>query len=114
MAWNEIPLDTTPDQEIHITVEVNKENIPLILHLRYNTEGEFWKMDVSDGTTAKMLISNVPLLTGESPAADLLRQFQHLGIGSAMIIKVTEQTDRDIPGLTDLGTEFVLVWGDDS
>ena len=114
MAWNEIPLDTTPDQEIHITVEVNKENIPLILRLRYNTEGEFWRMDVSDGTTAKMLVSNVPLLTGEYPAANLLRQFEHIGIGAAMIVKATEQTERDIPGISDLGTDFVLVWGDNS
>lgn len=113
MAWHEIPLDTTPDQEIHITVEANKENIPLILRIRFNTEGEFWHMAVSNGTTGDMLISNVPLVTGEYPAANLLRQFEHLGIGAAMIVKVTEQTEKDIPGITDLGTDFVLAWGDD-
>ena len=111
MSWHEIPLDTTPDQEFHITVEANGQNIPLILHIRYNTEGQFWKMDISDGRTAKMLISGVPLVTGEYPAADLLRPFSYLGIGSAMVLNVTDATERDIPGLFDLGTDFILLWG---
>lgn len=111
MAWHQIPLDTTPDQEFHITVEANGQNIPLILHLRYNTEGLFWKMDVSDGKTGKMLICGVPLVTGEYPAADILRPFAYLGIGSAMVLNVTEMTAGNIPGLFDLGTDFILIWG---
>ena len=51
MAWNEIPLDPTPDQEFRVTVAVGDENKPLVIRLRYNTEGEFWRMDVSDGNT---------------------------------------------------------------
>lgn len=113
MAWNVIPLDSTPDQEFNVTVEVSGISIPLFLHLRYNTEGEFWKMDVMDGRDHKMLIAGVPFLTGEYPAADILAQFQHLGIGSALIIEATDQTAEEIPGLFDLGTDFVLVWGDE-
>lgn len=113
MAWHEIPLDTYPDQEFSITVEVNDMNIPLIMRLRYNTEGDFWHMDVSDGVTGEMLISNIPLVTGEYPAADILRQFEHIGIGQAVVLAVTDNTAGEIPGLSDLGTDFVLLWGSD-
>lgn len=111
MAWNEIPLDPTPDQEFRVTVTVGDENKPLVIRLRYNTEGKFWRMDVSDGNTLEMLISGIPLVTGEYPAADLLRQFQHFGLGTAVILPMTERTLSDRPGFSDLGTDFVLVWG---
>ena len=111
MSYHIIPLDATPDQRFNVTVEAGGENIPLILRLRYNTEGEFWRMDVSDGRSGDMLLSNVPLLTGKYPAANLLRQFAHLSLGDAVILPVSDQTRGDIPGLDDLGTDFVLVWG---
>lgn len=111
MAWHEIPLDTAPDQEFRVTVGVADDNIPLVIRLRYNTEGDFWHMDVSNDSTSEMLIANVPLVTGEYPAADLLRQFQHLGLGAAVILPITDKTLGDRPGLSDLGTDFVLIWG---
>lgn len=111
MAWHEIPLDTTPNQEFRVTIGVEDNNIPLIIHLSYNTEGDFWHMDISDGSTSEMLIANVPLVTGEYPAADLLRQFQYLGLGTAVILPITDKTLSDRPGLADLGADFVLVWG---
>ena len=112
MAWNVVPLETYPDQVIHVTVPAqNKQNVQLILHLRYNTEGGFWRMDISDSQD-NMLVSGAPLLTGEYPAANILQQFDYLGIGSAIILNMTEATDADIPGLSDLGTDFVLIWGD--
>lgn len=113
MAWSVIPLDTTPDQILNISVEVENNNLALILHLRYNTEGEFWHMDVSDGNSGEMFISNMPLVTGEYPAANILRQFAHMGLGIAVVLPVTNQTAGDIPGLDDLGTDFVLIWGSD-
>ena len=90
MGWQYIPLKPLPDQEFNVTVTANGENIPLILHLRFNTEGKFWHMDISNGRTGVMLLSNLPLLTGEYPAADRLAQFQHLGIGSMLVLKNTE------------------------
>ena len=82
MSWQYIPLRPIPDQEFSVTVNVNDENIPIILHLRFNTEGEFWHMDII-----------------------------HLGIGSVLVLKNTEETAADIPGLDDLGTDFLLIWG---
>lgn len=113
MAWYEIPLDTTPDQEFNITVEVGEENVDLLLHLRYNTEGDFWHMDVSDGNSQEMLISGVPLLTGEYPAGDILRQFAYVGIGQAAVLKLTDGAEGDFPDIENLGTDYVLVWGKD-
>lgn len=111
MAWYEIPLDPTLDQEFNVTVEVGEENVDLLLHLRYNTEGDFWRMDISDGNSQEMLICNVPMLTGEYPAADILEQFEYVGIGQAIVLKVSDAAAGDFPNIENLGTDYILVWG---
>lgn len=107
----EIPLDSTPDQEFSINIDVDGESIPLILRLRYNTEGNFWHVDISDGKTGQMLVASAPLVTGRRTAVNLMRQFGYLGIGNAITLKVTDGADGDIPGTSNLGTDFLLLWG---
>ena len=114
MAWLEIPLDTTPDCEFSINVNVDGKSVPLIMRTRYNTEGKFWKLDISDGITGDMLISNAPLVTGQRIAANFLRQFAHFDIGEAIVLKVTDGADGDIPDPGNLGTDFLLVWGSET
>lgn len=111
MAYNVVPIYNSDNQIFTITVEVGGTNIGLTIDLRYNSEGDFWHMDVSDATTGAMLLAAVPLVTGEYPAADLLGQFQHLGIGSAVIMKLTDGIEADYPGLDDLESNFAFIWG---
>ena len=112
MPWNIIPISNAPDMEYVLSVPIGKTNVPLKIRLRYNDEGGFWFLSVKDGTTNRMLIDAVPLVTGERPAGNLLKQYQYLGIGSAMIVPVTDLPPTDCPDYENLGTEFVLVWGD--
>ena len=112
MAWYTVPLDTTPEQEIDITLDMGDEALDLTLHLTYNTEGDFWRMDIRRQEDDEILIANLPMLTGEYPAADLLGQFQYLGIGSAVILKLSDDVISDYPDLESFGTEFALFWYD--
>ena len=48
MGWHIIPLETLCDNTFSVTVSVNSRNIPLVIRVRFNTEGHFWKMDISD------------------------------------------------------------------
>ena len=112
MAWNIVPVDSHPDQDIAVTVEVSGKNIPLRLHIRWNWTYEYWFMSIYDGISGDMLVDAIPMVTGDYPAADLLKQYQHLGIGSALIVPVSEEVSSDRPNADNLGTEYVLVWGD--
>jgi len=110
MSYKIIPLTTDPDQNFTITLPIDGKNITLFLRLRYNTMGNYWWLSVTD-YSGKMLIDSLPLLTGDYPAADILEQYAYLNIGSACVVK-TGTAQMDIPDDTNLGTEFVLVWGD--
>ena len=111
MAYKIIPLTTNANQSFTCTLPVDGKNITLAFTFVYNTPGGYWYMSVTDAKTQTMLLDAVPLVTGEYPAADLLEQYEYLGIGSAAIIP-TSALATGIPDDTNLGTDYVLVWGD--
>lgn len=111
MAYKIIPLTPNANQSFSCTLPVDAKNITLAFTFRYNTIGGYWFMSVADAKTSAQLLDAVPLVTGEYPAADLLGQYEYLGIGSAAIVP-TSTLATSIPDDTTLGTDYVLVWGD--
>lgn len=112
-VWSYVPLDGTHNVRLRITVPLESKNVPLMLHLRYNTEGSFWRMDVYDGLSGAALASGVPLVTGVYPGHDLLAPLEYLGIGSAFIAPLSDALAVDFPDDKTLGSDFVLAWGID-
>lgn len=111
MAYKIIPLMSNANQSLTCTLPVDSKNIELAFTFRYNTIGGYWFMSVTDTKTNTLLLDAVPIVTGEYPAADLLGQYEYLGIGSAAIVP-TSSLANGIPDDTNLGTDYVLVWGD--
>lgn len=69
-----------------------------------------WMMDIAD-SLGNPLVSSIPLLTGQFPAANILAPWDYLGIGSAFIIKQSGMgSTTDIPDDSNLGTQFLLLW----
>jgi hypothetical protein len=112
MANAIIPLDNSPNQNFQVTVNVDGNLITLAIELRYNSMAGYWVMTISD-TLGNIVLDSIPLITGVWPAANLLRQYQYLGIGSAYILNASGPIPGlDYPNNTDLGSDFVLLWGD--
>lgn len=106
-----IPLTTAPNQTFQILLAVNNAQLRLNLSISYNEMANYWTMDVDDNN-GNPLLAGVPLLTGSWPAANILGQYQYLNIGSAYVINVSNSDINDYPNASDLGVDFILVWGD--
>jgi hypothetical protein len=111
MAYKIVPLIPNANQSFTCTLPIDAKNMTLAFSFIYNGIGGYWFMSVTDVKTKTLLLDAVPLVTGEFPAADLLGQYGYLGIGSAVIVP-TSSMASDIPDGTNLGTDYVLVWGD--
>ncbi len=112
MDYYTIPLTSDPNQSLRVTIPVDGENLTLRLSLSYNDNAGYWTMSITDDLTDKVLVSSVPLYSGKYPAANLLGQYSYLRIGSAWVVKVNQDVKSDYPDDTNLGTDFLLVWGD--
>lgn len=99
-----VPLDNSPNQNFDISLNINGKNQLLNLAFSYNS-GNYWAMSVSKNDTT--IVSNIPLLYGDN----LLRGLEYLEIGSAYLYKLSD-TSSEIPDDKNLGSEFILIWGD--
>ncbi len=94
-----------------MTLNVDGKNLTLDFALKYNEMAGYWIMTVSDPVSGNIYLDSIPLLTGDYPAANILEQYAYLNIGSAYILNVGNASS-DSPDDTNLGTDFLLVWGD--
>lgn len=106
-----VPLTNNPDQTYKITIPVDGKNLKLKLRVRFNTAANYWVMSIYDAASNRLILDAIPLLTGGYPAGDLLGQYRYLGLGSATIINAGNST-MDSPDSSNLGTDFLLLWGD--
>lgn len=106
-----VPLSNAPNQTMDVSLFINNETLPLKLTTRYNEQIQYWVMDISD-SDGNIILTNIPLVTGVYPAANVLGQYQYLNIGSAYVLNVSNTESRDYPNNLDLGTDFILLWSD--
>ena len=106
-----VPLTSEPNQNFRCTIPVNGQSMPFDFTLRYNSEAEYWVIGISHATSGQMLISDIPLIAGLFPSANLLEQYEHLRIGAAAVVKINPDNPDDAPNGNNLGVDFALVWG---
>lgn len=105
-----IPLDSSPNQSFRIVLSIDSVNKALQFKIRYNEIAEYWTMTVIEPTDNTILLDSIPLLMGDYPADNLLEQHAYLNIGAAYLVNVGNVSDN--PSDSDLGTNFILIWGD--
>ena len=112
-----VPLTSGTNQTLTCSLPVDGANVTLTFEFTWNTPGDYWYMSVTDSNN-NLLLDAVPVITGQYPAANLLQQYQYLGIGSAYLVPASS-TLPDNPDFTTLGTSatsttptFLLIWTD--
>jgi hypothetical protein len=111
MSVQLIPLNATPNQTFQSTLSVDSKNITLEFNLRYNEIAGYWVMKLTETVNNTVLVDSIPLIPGGYPADNILDQYSYLGIGSAFIVK-SSSVSADYPDDNNLGTDFLLIWGD--
>ncbi len=117
MSVQVIPLDNSPNQSWEVSVNVDGQPTPLGVVLRFNEIARCWVMTITD-QNGNLVLDSVPFVTGIAPDGtnlnaiqNLLHQFSYLNIGSAALLNASGVT-ADRPNAFNLGTDFLLLWGD--
>ena|SRR5665213_2888284 len=102
-----VPLNPIPNQVLSVPLTLDGTVTYVTLTLRYNEIAGYWVMTLADGN-GNLLLDSVPLVTG----LNLLDQFAYLETGKAAIINASGITTLDYPNSFNLGSDFLLIWGD--
>lgn len=105
-----IPLKPSPNQSFAATLQVDGKALTLKFEITWSEMAGYWVMTIFDAN-GNLLIDSIPLITGWYPAGNILAQYGYIKIGSAFILN-EGTSESDYPGRNDLGTNFVLLWGD--
>lgn len=108
-----IPLTNSPNQTFSTTIPINGENKSFVFNLKYNYVAKYWLLTISDAATEQILIANIPLLSSTFDFASILKQFEYKLIGNAYVIPVYDFS-LSAPDNTNIGTDFALMWGDNT
>lgn len=104
-----LPVTSRPNQTFKAKIIIDKQNVELTIQLNYREVCGYWTMSITD-KDGQMLLANVPLLKGEGETANILYQFDYLGLGYLAVVDAAG-SGADYPNALQLGTDFVLVWG---
>ena len=114
MSYQEVPLTSALNQTMQLNLTVDGNPLIVNLAVQWSVAAGQWLMSISDAAN-NLLVSMMPLVTGEYTAANLLSQFGYLKIGSLFLLATGQnavQTDSVSPTADNLTTAFTLVWGD--
>lgn len=102
-----LPVTSQPNQTFKTVLPLGKRNVELTIQLSFREVAGYWTMNITD-KDGKMLLSGIPLLKG----GNLLAQYAYLDLGYLAVVEVNP-TGVDYPGASQLGTDFILIWGED-
>lgn len=108
-----IPLSNYPNQKFTCTVPVNGENKNFRFELWYNYNAKYWLFSLFDVNNNSCLFSNIPLLITYGEWTNILYQFDYMKIGICFFIS-SESGRTDNPDDTNLGTSYLMIWGDNN
>lgn len=109
MSQQVLALTNSPNQTVTVTLSVDGAPLTLQLTVSYNEIADYWVIAIAD-SNGNPIIGDVPLLTGNYPACNILKQYAYLDIGSAYVLNTTGKTLPDYPNSIDLG-DWEIVWG---
>lgn len=111
MSYYRIPINNAPNSEyaFRISMRNNTVNLDIRVKMRYMDIYDVWLMDVYDDRAGKLLVAGIPVVLG----TNLLGQYTYLNIGEAYILNV-KNSPLMHPNNKTLGSDFILVWGDNT
>lgn len=103
-----LPVTSQPNQTFKTALPLGERNVELTIKLSFREVPGYWTMDITD-KDGLMILSNLPLLKG----GNLLAQYGYLDLGYLTVAEVNP-TGAEYPGASQLGSDFIIVWGQDS
>lgn len=106
-----IPLYPYPNQTFQCRVPVNGQNKNFRFNLWYNEQAKYWLLTLIDVDKEEVIFSNLPLLCSGVYFHDILSQLGYKEIGMCFVVP-TSKDNVGMPNDKNLGTSYIVVWGD--
>lgn len=111
MVLSVLPVNSDPNQTFECSLPIDDKNRRFRFFFEWNPIGEYWQFDLYDlNQGGKQLLNKQVVCSIDYPYNNILKTYTYKELGSLYVISLLPSKDR--PGYNNLGTDYVLVWGD--
>lgn len=111
MVLSVLPVVSEPNQTFECTLPVDEKNRKFRFFFQWNPIGEYWQFNLYDlNNNGNQVLNNQVVYCINYPYNNIIKKFLYKEIGSLYV--VSTGTNKDRPNFTNLGTDFILIWGD--
>lgn len=108
-----LPVNSSPNQTFEVSLPIDSQNRRFKFFFSWNPVGQYWQFDLYDiEGEEKQLLSNMPVCPIDYPYNNTILRYEYKEIGSLYVVNVGDTSNLQRPGINNLGTDWVLVWGD--
>ena len=111
MTLSVLPVNSNPNQTFECTLPVDGSNRRFKFFFEWNPIGRYWQFDLFDlNNNDEQLLNKQPVYSIDYPYNNIISTYTYKEIGSLYVVATLPNSDR--PDFTNLGSDYVLVWGD--
>jgi hypothetical protein len=115
MTLTVLPVTSDPNQTFEVSLPIDGRNRRLKFFFNWNPIGQYWQFDLYDQNNEGIqLLSNMPVYSIDYPYNNIILRYEYKEVGSLYVVNVGDSTSftADKPNLNNLGSEWLMIWGD--
>lgn len=115
MTLSVLPVTSDQNQTFEVSLPIDSANRRLKFFFSWNPVGQYWQFDLFDlNNNGVQLLSNMPVFSIDYPYNNIILRYEYKEVGSLYLVNVgnSKSGNADRPNIDNLGTDWVMVWGD--
>lgn len=115
MTLSVLPVNSDQNQTFEVSLPIDSKNRRLKFFFSWNPVGQYWQFDLFDQNNGgAQVLSNMPIYAIDYPYNNIILTYEYKEVGSLYLVNVGDSAseDNDRPHIDNLGTDWVMVWGD--
>lgn len=115
MTLSILPVTSDQNQTFEVSLPIDSNNRRLKFFFSWNPVGQYWQFDLFDQNKEGIqLLSNMPVFSIDAPYNNIILRYEYKEVGSLYLVNVGNSSGdiKDRPNINNLGTDWVMVWGD--
>jgi hypothetical protein len=100
-----------PNQSGELALQIDGTQKSYLYVLRFNEVADYWVLSLYNLQNV-LILDSIPFVTGNGISNNVLRQFVYLSLGYAGVLNQSNVSTPDYPNVSDLVTDFTVVWQD--
>ena len=112
MVLSVLPVNSSQNQTFEASLPIDDKNRRFKFFFSWNPIGQYWQFNLYDqNKDGIQVLNNMPIFSIDYPYNNIILIYEYKEIGSLYLVNIGNASG-DRPSISNLGTDWIMVWGD--